>query len=68
MSKNRDFSKLVRSIVDNTDIDSGIMVRKNEQLLTANLTIATDENALMIGPIDLANNVSITVQGNLSVV
>ena len=36
--------------------------------LTANLTIATDENALMIGPIDLANNVSITVQGNLSVV
>ncbi len=68
MSKNRDFSKLVRSIVDNTDIDSGVMVRKNEQLLTANLTIATDENALMIGPIDLANNVSITVQGNLSVV
>lgn len=68
MSKNRDFSKLVRSIVDNTDIDSGVMVRKNEQLLTANLTIATNENALMIGPIDLANNVSITVQGNLSVV
>lgn len=68
MSRNRNFSKLVNSFVNNTDITSGVMVRKNEQLLNANLVIDINENAMMVGPIDLANNVSLIINGNLSIV
>lgn len=68
MSRNRNFSKLINSFINNTDINSGVMVRKNEQVLTSDLTIGINENASMIGPIDVANNVSITIQGNLSIV
>jgi len=68
MSRNRNFSKLVNSFINNTDINSGVMVRKNEQLLSANLVIDTNKNAMMVGPIELANNVSLIINGHLSIV
>lgn len=68
MSNNRELSKLIPHILKNTDVSSGVMVRKNEQTMTANLTIQENENAMMVGPVTLAPNVQLTVDGNLSVV
>lgn len=43
---------------------AGDIFRVNEQILNANVTINSDENASCTGPLTLANNVVITVANN----
>lgn len=68
MSRSRDLSKLSKHLITNTDTTSGVMVRINEQTMTSNLTIESTENAMMTGPVTLANNVFLTINGHLSIV
>lgn len=68
MSKTRDLSKLIPKLVKNTDTNSGVFVRKNEQTITANLVIAENENAMMTGPITVGPTGLIKVEGYLSIV
>ena len=47
---------------------AGDIFRINEQTLNTNTTIDTDENASCAGPLTLATGVTLTVNGNLTVV
>ena len=47
---------------------AGDIFRVNEQTLNANVTIDTTENASCAGPLTLATGVTLTVNGNLTVV
>jgi len=42
--------------------------RIHEQELNTNVTIAATDNALAAGPLSVANNVNLTVSGNLTIV
>ena len=55
---------------DNGTVGSraGDIFRINEQTLNTNTTIDTDENASCAGPLTLATGVTLTVNGNLTVV
>jgi len=52
---------------DSTKIETAIF-RINDQTLTTNTTIATDENASCAGPLTINTGVTLTVSGNLTVV
>lgn len=55
---------------DNGTVGSraGDIFRVNEQTLNSNVTINADENASCAGPLTLADGVTLTVSGNLTVV
>ena len=55
---------------DNGTVGSraGDIFRINEQTLNTNTTIDADENASCAGPLTLATGVTLTVNGNLTVV
>ena len=42
--------------------------RKNENTLTTNHTISHNENAIAGGPLTIASGVTLTIEGNLSIV
>lgn len=42
--------------------------RVHEQELNTNVTIASTDNALAAGPLSVANNITLTVSGNLTIV
>ncbi len=42
--------------------------RVHEQQLDTNITIASGDNALAAGPLTIANGITLTVSGNLSIV
>ncbi len=42
--------------------------RVHEQELNTNVTIASTDNALAAGPLTIANNITLTVSGNLTIV
>jgi len=42
--------------------------RVHEQELNTNVTIASTDNALAAGPLSIANNITLTVSGNLTIV
>ena len=42
--------------------------RIHEQELNTNVTIASTDNALAAGPLSVANNITLTVSGNLTIV
>ena len=42
--------------------------RVHEQELNTNVTIASTDNALAAGPLTVANNITLTVSGNLTIV
>jgi len=42
--------------------------RVHEQELNTNVTIAATDNALAAGPLSVANNITLTVSGNLTIV
>ena len=46
----------------------GDIFRVNEQTLNTNVTIDADENASAAGPLTVASGVTLTVNGNLSIV
>ena len=47
---------------------AGDIFRVNEQTLNASVTIDADENASAAGPLTVASGVTLTVNGNLSIV
>ena len=52
----------------NTTTGAGNIFRINSQTLSTNTTIDTDENASCAGPLTLGTGVSLTINGNLTVV
>jgi len=46
----------------------GHIFRVHEQELNTNVTIASTDNALAAGPLSIANNITLTVSGNLTIV
>ena len=46
----------------------GHIFRVHEQELNTNVTIASTDNALAAGPLTVANNITLTVSGNLTIV
>ena len=52
---------------DTTDGKKDIF-RVHEQELNTNVTIASTDNALAAGPLSVANNITLTVSGNLTIV
>jgi hypothetical protein len=42
--------------------------RVHEQELNTNVTIASTDNALAAGPLSVANNITLTVSGNLTII
>ena len=64
---------------ENTDFGTDILTseginppenifRKNENTLTVNHTISPNENAIAGGPLTVASGVTLTIEGNLSIV
>ena len=52
----------------NTTDGKGQIFRVHEQELNTNVTIASTDNALAAGPLSVANNITLTVSGNLTIV
>lgn len=50
----------------NTTVDTAAF-RTNDQSITENTTIASNKNALAIGPLTIGSSVTITVNGNLTI-
>jgi|TARA_B110000483_G_scaffold154205_1_gene183220 hypothetical protein len=48
--------------------NKGHIFRVHEQELNTNVTIASTDNALAAGPLSIANNITLTVSGNLTIV
>ena len=48
--------------------NAGDIFRVNEQILNTNVTIDSDENASATGPLEIASGVTLTVNGNLTVI
>ena len=48
--------------------NAGDIFRVNEQILNTNTTIDSDENASATGPLEIASSVTLTVNGNLTVI
>ena len=48
--------------------NKGHIFRIHEQELNTNVTIASTDNALAAGPLSVANNITLTVSGNLTIV
>ncbi len=55
------------NVVDNVLGNDGI-IQTNGKVVTENVTIDTNTNAMSIGPIEIDDNVTITVNGNFTVV
>jgi len=53
--------------LDNFLGNDGI-IRTSEQIITENVTIDSDVNAMSIGPITVDSSVTITINGNYTVV
>jgi len=51
-----------------TGSSAGDIFRVHEQTLNTNVTIDSDENGLCAGPLTIATGVTLTVNGNLSIV
>jgi hypothetical protein len=47
---------------------SNVLFRLNDQNLAANVTIASDKNAMVAGPVSVDSGVTLTLNGNLSIV
>ena len=47
---------------------SNVLFRLNDQNLGTNATIASDKNAVVAGPISVDSGVTLTLNGNLSIV
>tara|TARA_B100001287_G_scaffold274532_1_gene280030 strand:+ start:1326 stop:1532 length:207 start_codon:yes stop_codon:yes gene_type:complete len=47
---------------------SNVIFRLNDQNLSTNVTIATDKNAMVAGPVSVDSSATLTVNGNLSIV
>ena len=45
-----------------------VMFRVNDQILTEDVTIDADENAMVAGPLALDSDVTLALNGNLSIV
>ena len=45
-----------------------LLVRLNDQNIPEDLTIASDKNAMIAGPISVDSGVTLTLDGNLSIV
>ena len=52
----------------NSSYGKGHIFRVHEQELNTNVTIASTDNALAAGPLSVADGVTLTVSGNLSIV
>jgi len=52
----------------NSTNGKGHIFRVHEQELNTNVTIASTDNALAAGPLSIANNITLTVSGNLTIV
>tara|TARA_B110000967_G_C18382485_1_gene315969 strand:- start:137 stop:478 length:342 start_codon:yes stop_codon:yes gene_type:complete len=52
----------------NTSAGKGHIFRVHEPTLNTNVTIASTDNALAAGPLAVADGVTLTVSGNLSIV
>ena len=48
--------------------NKGHIFRVHEQELNTSVTIASTDNALAAGPLTIANNITLTVSGNLTIV
>jgi len=55
------------NVIDNVLGNDGI-IQTNGKIVTENVTIDTNTNAMSIGPIEIDDNVTITVNGNFTVV
>lgn len=49
-------------------VGKNVMFRVNDQTLLENVTIDADENAMVAGPLALDSDVTLTLNGNLSIV
>lgn len=47
---------------------SNVLFRLNDQNLATNVTIASDKNAMVAGPVSVDSGVTLTLNGNLSIV
>jgi hypothetical protein len=47
---------------------SNVLFRLNDQNLSDNVTIAADKNAMVAGPVSVDSGVTLTLNGNLSIV
>ena len=52
----------------NSTNGKGHIFRVHEPTLNTNVTIASTDNALAAGPLSVANNITLTVSGNLTIV
>jgi hypothetical protein len=55
------------NVIDNVLGNDGI-IQTNGKIVTENVTIDTNTNAMSIGPIEIDDNVTITVNGSFTVV
>lgn len=51
-----------------TGTSAGDIFRINNQTLNSNVTITTTENASLAGPLEISDGITLTVEGNLSVI
>ena len=49
-------------------VGKNVMFRVNDQILTEDVTIDSDQNSLVAGPLALDSDVTLILNGNLSIV
>ena len=67
LDENTDFGTDILSATGTVNPAENIF-RKNENTLTVNHTISHNENAIAGGPLTVASGVTLTIEGNLSIV
>ena len=67
LEENTDFGTDILSATGTVNPAENIF-RKNENTLTVNHTISHNENAIAGGPLTVATGVTLTIEGNLSIV
>ena len=67
LEENTDFGTDILSATGTVNPAENIF-RKNENTLTVNHTISHNENAIAGGPLTVASGITLTIEGNLSIV
>ena len=68
LEKKYDFIIMYYHIPQLSGFETADIIRKNENTLTVNHTISHNENAIAGGPITVLSGVTLTIEGNLSIV
>ena len=68
MTRARETAKAGNYLEKTFPTGSNALFRLNDQNLATNVTIASDKNAMVAGPVSVDSGVTLTLNGNLSIV